>query len=385
MGGPIPAVGVDRCIAVTETTAMVFSDKAPLHNYTDGTMLPKGTFPTGSDPDFDAVWAAVPTTMQTATQSPLSVFLFFHGYNGWVTVSAASPTKAAPRWATVGPNRNKNQPALAAGPKYGLNKSLTHDPIVLVPEDGVPRNDLSKDPDPTKSGKPDGFWAKTSPGTLRTLTGLGDLLADSFVHLHNLQNTAAPATSGPAHSYLPASALSSNIKRLFIAGHSGGGVPLGGSAASTAALTIPTDLMLLDCTYNASQNQNYIDFCKAWNGQGKFGPGAGNSRLIAVSKPGTGTEANTNTIRDELKKLGLTMSKAVPVSSKTAPPTLSLGDDMVELSYGGGDLPNLPAAHLTFLQDTMTKFKAVFVKTNMAHDSIPQTFMPLLAASGTVP
>ena len=381
MGGPTPAVGVDRCIAVTATTALVFSDKAPLHNYTDPIMLPKGKFPTGSDPDFDAVWAAVPTTMQAATQSPLSGFLFFHGFNGWVTASAVSPTKAAPRWATVGPNRPFREPPAAAGPKYGLDKLLTHDPIVLVPEDGVPRHDLNKE------GTFDGNFAKTSAGTLTTPTGLGDLLADSFTHLQNLQNTFAASTSGTTHSYLPASAMASNIKRLFIAGHSGGGVPLANAAGSTAATTIPTDLMLLDCTYNSGQNALYIKFCKAWNDQGKFGPGAGNSRLIVVCRPGAdaGTEANTNAIRDGLKALGLKISKPVIVPTKAGSSVpLPVGDDMVELSFSSGDLSTHPD-QLALLKEAMTKFKAVFVKTNMAHDSIPQTFMPILADSGTVP
>jgi hypothetical protein len=365
---------------------MVFTDQAPLHGYTDPVMLPAATYPTGSDPDFDAVWAFVPSSLP----ADLSVLLYFEGFKNWVTVDASNPNIAKPHWATVGPHRPFPSPnrGAAAGPKYGLDHALSHNPLVLVPEVVVPRHDPQKDPATRKPipGTFDGNWGKDSKGKLDDHAALGRLVEDCFKHLQNLGNTfsLAPGFSGPPSPYLT-TAQPADIKRYFLTGHSGGGVPLSYSATSTAATTTPTDLLLLDCTYGSTPSSLYVSFCQGWLSQGKLGPGAGNSRIVVVCKPSTDTEPQANDIRDQLKRLGLKISRPISVGSTPPFPALPTTDDMVELNFGSANLTSLSPGVLAFIQGAMGQFKAVFVKTNVDHDWIPNNFIPLICASGTVP
>jgi len=232
---------------------MIFSDKTP-------TAL-KATS-SNVHCDFKAVWAFVPPL----PADQLSVLVYFHGHKNWVRTDASGAC-ALPDWALAGddmvqvlPNKTLVlKPGSSCAPiRYALAATAAADkkPIVLVPENV----------NPNSHGKECGFDPTAT-------TALGDLVDDCFTHLKALSKTAA---CGGA-SYFTTKPALTDIKRLFLSGHSGGGVSLFPTAVSQLANNVPTDLVLLDCTYGEGAPQ-YISFCTT--NKAKLGNAAGKWRFL---------------------------------------------------------------------------------------------------------
>ncbi len=403
--GTIPAVGTDRCFLVNPSSgggfgpwvAMVFTTEAILHGYASPPM-------TAEDPDHDAVWTFVPDNQLDADK--FCMLIFWHGWKGWVTVDQSNPDGIKPGWAATRPDPPPNRTTsggkkvFASGPKYELDQKRDHDPLILVPENGVP-NDVKA-------------WGITVAGRLNVVTSqpgrkpvtapdppvLGKMVDDCFKHLKLLPRpflAFAPNASG----LLEDRHDPSKLKRMFLTGHSGGGLALSASAASTLAKTIPTDLLLLDCTYG-SGTPEYLDFCRTWNSKGLLGRGPGKSRLVMVCQfdnDPNPTFRQADGIRDLLKSsgsAGLGLSFAGPINiDPKRPPAAWPATDMVELAFRSPDINRPPQAMLDLLATAMGKpggpgptpvdYKAIYIKTNINHDDIPNVFLPLITASATVP
>src|SRR5262249_32780262 len=114
---------------------------------------------------------------------------------------------------------------------------------------------------------------------------LSRLTDDAWGHLANLKRPSGSP-------YLSGGPVCPLIRRLFLAGHSGGGLPLGYTASSVMALNIPTDLWLLDCTYY--DLDPYVAFCRLWKKKGHLGNDAQSSRMVVTTTAGkTRTRAQT--------------------------------------------------------------------------------------------
>jgi len=191
---------------------MIFSDKTPTNLKAAASK---------AHCDFKAVWAFVPPP----PAGQLSVLIYFHGHKNWVRTDA-SGICVVPDWAQPGddivrvlPGRrlalaqtqvpNSRPPRFVnitcAPVRYELGATADADkkPIVLVPENVRP----------DKHGVECGF----SP---TATTALGDLVDDCFTHLNALSKSAACGGT----PYLPTKPTLTDIKRLFLSGHSGGGV-----------------------------------------------------------------------------------------------------------------------------------------------------------------
>ena len=198
--------------------------------------------------------------------SPPSVLLYFHGNDATVTVDAQHPGGRLPGW-----NRTAN-PAMHAftpdgpftpGLKYdigGAVQSTPPHPLVLIPEVGIP-----------------GHWAKTSGGTLVSdPAALSRLIDDAWAHLATLNRPSGVP-------YLAGGPQCPSLRRMFLAAHSGGGVALGPAAMSSVATSVPTDLWLMDCTYNFGVEEKYVEFCRLWKQRGKLGRDAQSSRMVIIA------------------------------------------------------------------------------------------------------
>jgi hypothetical protein len=426
-GGNITPAVKSRDFAVDANTAMIFSDEAPLHKYVHVStsndpkpldMLPKKNFPTGSDPDFDAVWTFIPDSRQNSpstkqsAQEELSVLLYFHGFRNWVTVGDPAATVDAdgvpPHWAMVGPLRpfpkpdqNRTKGPIASGPKYELNRPKKHDPIMLVPEDGVPRHDPRFDKNGNFLNYDDTNRIKNSAGSLTKDDKVDLLIDDCLKHLHSLSNTFVK----PPAPYVPQISIK-DVKRLFLTGHSGGGGSLALTAVSKAAKRIPTDLLLLDCTYTAV-NEKYVEFCDNW--KGKLGPGSGNSRMMVVWNEGSGTQPLAIDLFEKLKKDGFRAPKEqvvvtvksvvngktvftkqirepIPIDPAQPPNWPAAKDiDMLVLNFSSKDRLFPDQKALDIIEQPLKLFKVVLVKTNIIHEDIPNVFIPLLCNTATIP
>jgi hypothetical protein len=327
--------------AITNNAALLFTDVAPL----------AGTH--SSRCDHKAVWTFVPSLRP----EPVSVLVYLHGNNNLVTVDAAHPGGRRADWA---PHRTPTslRPGgpFAAGPKYGMDaaaQTSTQRPVVIVPEDTVP-------PDGASS-----FWAVGASGAFRGNPGrLGALIRDCFSRLSRLRSPAGT----PYFSNGGASP-----RRLFLAGHSGGGVPLSQCAVSDIALRVPTDLWLYDCTYS-SDVSHYVRFIREWRTRGLLGNTAGSSRMVVLVTGGRTTE-NAHGLRDQLVRL-LGMRLVRMSRSRPSPPT----GDIAEVESDGRSgvtQPDIAAA--------LRRFPVVLINTATPHDQIPLVWTPRLLSTGAVP
>ena len=378
--------------ALDEHTALVYSPKAMLA----GTVSPAGKTPP-PDPDQvrkddRAVWAFIPAAFDPAKPELL---LYLHGHNYFVTAKR-NGTKVegrAPDWiskANSDDNRAASK-AAAQGPLgtfYKLDQldpALPHHPIALAPENAhqthgmkgvfekdakgnnilgpdnkpIPVFQKDKDGNPVlgKDGKPlqelvwDGFWAKELPGTLSTGAGMGDMVDNVFARLFVL-----PVVPVNGKNYLTKQIAANDIKRFFLTGHSGGGVPLAKATVSDLALKVPTTVVYLDATY-ADYTSEVRKFCETAN----LGSAKDQSKMVIIFNPDSGTEPDAKLLVADLKSAKPKKPKDPP--RKAFVPT--------ELNHtGAADLPAIEAALKT---DSI-----VVIKTNTAHENIPGTFIPIV-------
>ncbi len=388
-------------------SAMIFSDKTPC-------------FVNALSPnihcDFKAVWAFVPPP----PAGQLSVLLYFHGHKNWVRMDAGGVC-VVPDWAKKGddivreipdpndpePNNAKKRKILAvaqtqvpnfkppvfidmtcAPKRYQLAAAsdANKKPIVLAPENAHP----------VAHGVECGFDPKA-------VGALGDLVDDCFKHLNALSKSAACGGT----PYLPTKPTLTDIKRLFLCGHSGGGVTLTPTAISTLANSTPTDLGLLDCTYG-SGNAEYVNFCKT--NRAKLGNAAGKSRFICFH---TLDKKTVPQLKDELAKKNaeLALKGKPPIvktdaeletQSKTSgtqanvefqilPGLKTAGfkfDTSVAPPPAGkarGDGINLITGDLAIVETACTLYPIVCIGiSSVAHDSFPTRLIPILLKTANV-
>lgn len=392
-------------------SAMVFSDKTPC-------------FVTAVSPnihcDFKAVWAFVPPP----PAGQLSVLLYFHGHKNWVRMDAGGVC-VVPDWAKKGddivreipdpsdpePNAAKKRKILAlaqtqvpppppnvfvdvtcAPKRYQLAASseANKKPIVLAPENAHP----------VSHGVECGFNPKA-------VGALGDLVDDCFTHLNALSKSAACGGT----PYLPTKPALSDIKRLFLCGHSGGGVTLFPTALSTLANSTATDLCLLDCTYG-SGNADYVNFCKT--NKAKLGNAAGQSRFICFHTLDRKDKdlfiaEKKEEIRQKNIKLAEQGKPLIPVKNDAQLendwkatgtqnnvefqilPLLKAAfrfDTSVAPPAAGktrGQGINLTTADLTIVETACTLYPIVIIGvSSVAHDSFPTRLIPILLKTAKV-
>lgn len=355
----VPGGACSADVAVDDHTALLFSAEAPLANRPDC--------------DHRAVWSYVPDP----SPSPLSVLFYFHGNDACVTVDAAHPGGRLPSWNRVSnPDLHRFTPSgpFTPGLKYEIgvaSQASRQHPVVLIPEDGVP-----------------GSWATTDAGVLTAdRAAVSRLIDDCWDHLARLNRpSGGPYVSGGLRC--PA------VRRLFLAGHSGGGKPLGPSATSHAASGIPTDLWLLDCTHAFGVEDRYIEFCRHWKAQGKLGNDAQSSRMVVVVS--TTSESTTNGAASIMQRLRsswrdsagtqhpgfnavrLTQHKFCPMTGACPPSGINLaaGTEIVEV---------MEQASWAEIDSCLGRFPVVFIHSKADHDQIPLQYMPHLLNTAAVP
>jgi hypothetical protein len=145
--------------------------------------------------------------------------------------------------------------------------------------------------------------------------------------------------------------------RVYLAGHSGAGLPL--EEAADASLIrpgpggVPADLWLFDCTY-WSRVAGFARFCSRWGEAGRLAGGRRDaSRLVCVYRPRTQTEEVADALRAEVAK-----ARGVAAASLVV--------DHSPENFDGVVRPALRASG------------ALFVRTYVPHDEIPTFFIPAL-------
>jgi hypothetical protein len=348
--------------ALDAQAAMLFCPKAPLAEATAT--------------DRSAVWACVPPGHDVDAPR---VLVYFHGHNYFVT-AAQSATKAgsrvvarAPDWLSGRGLSAATLKGAAQGPagsfyKFDALASMAgcpSPPLVLLPEDSS--EDATYDPslvpaptraDPDARKVKQGFWARESSlGTLADPTTLGEMIDDCLDRLTRLSPTGAVVATPGTGSYLAKALRSTEVKRLFLTGHSGGGVPLFTACArARMALTQATSLWAFDATYGHPA-ASVRSFCEAWEALGRLGMGPDDSRVVLIYNPASETQPGADEVRDDLRSGG--------------PGGAGKKLTVQEVGHAGArDLPAVEAA--------LRACPIVIIRTNVAHDAIPQTFTPIL-------
>ncbi|HSP70036.1 MAG TPA: N-acetylmuramoyl-L-alanine amidase [Bryobacteraceae bacterium] len=348
-------------VPVDEHAALVFSAEAPLA--------------ARSDCDARAVWTYVPDP----PPSPPSVLVYFHGNNASVVVDAQHPEGRLPSWNRVrDPElyRLRQNGPFTPGVKYdiaGAALGSRQRPMVLIPEIGNPRNQGSQ-----------AQWANTDAGVFKTdPAALSRMIDDVWGHLARLHKPSGA-------QYVPGGSVCPALRRAFLAGHSGGGVALGPSAMSSVGKGVPTDLWLMDCTYNFGVEQNYVDFCRHWKAQGKLGNDSQSSRMVMIAW--TASQATT-TIADGLiqqlragwrdstgqQRPGFNAVKFTrgmfcpwagncPTSGITPPAGTEIVEVMADASW-----PQIDSL--------LRQFPVVYIHTAVTHDEIPLRYFPHLLST----
>jgi hypothetical protein len=305
-------------VPVDDATALLFSAEAPL-------------VPADGLRDARAVWSRVPRRPDS------SVLVYLHGHNGYVTVDASGRSRV-PDWAAGDDAARAGASAKPAAPLvYKLDRLDSgrggKTPVVLVPEVST----LAKG----------SFWAKEPAGQYDDPSRLGALVADCLGHLARLGRP-------DGRPYLPGGLA---FDRVYLAGHSGAGLPLEEAADASlirpGAGGVPADLWLFDCTY-WSRVGGFIRFCARWNEAGRLAGGRRDaSRFVCVYRPRTQTQEVADALRAEVAKaLGVAAASHVVDHSPD--------------NFDGIVRPALQAPG------------ALFVRTHVPHDEIPTFFIPAL-------
>lgn len=347
-------------IAIDNRTALIFSKEAPLAGL--------------SDCEHRAVWTAVPDPLRR----PFSVLIYFHGNNASVLADTQHPEGKVPAWNPLShpdlPRVKPNGPFTPGlrDDVVGAAQASAQKPLVLLPEDGVTGTHRNKNGNLK-------YWAETSSGNLNDPAALGRLIDDSWGHLATLNRpSGAP--------YLPGGPVCPDERRAFLAGHSGGGLPLGQAAASALAKNVPTDLWLLDSTYFDSTN--YVEFCRSWKKRGQLDNNAQSSRMVVITNVESGTRGGANVILQKLQAsangqpgflaVQFTHGQFCPLSGNCpsggiTPPA---GTEIVLITEG---------ASWSDIDRCLRSFPVVFIQTKEKHGEIPYLFFPHLLNTAAVP
>ncbi|HEY3246397.1 MAG TPA: hypothetical protein VGM03_23880, partial [Phycisphaerae bacterium] len=206
-------------------SALLYSDEAPL-----ASKAKPGQW------DLKAVFAHVPSPRPDKP----SLLLHFHGHSNYVTI-AQNGSCRKPDWAA---NAFAN-PCVTQAYNFIPTVAKFKQPLILLLEVALPIAKFVPDPQPDdpdhKKGIP-GIPAITAfddAGNLKDAPALGKCVDDCFRLLAALK-TVAPC-SGAA--LLPSKPALSDLKRLYLSGHSGGGVPLKQAAKSDLVKSTLTDLI----------------------------------------------------------------------------------------------------------------------------------------------
>lgn len=313
-------------LAIDDTTALLFPAQAPLT-------------PALNKQDARAVWTRV------LPQPDSTVLLFLHGHDNYVTVDAQGRSRV-PDWAADDPQARVGATAKPAAPlAYHLDRldsqQMGKSPVVLVPEDSVLAHGS--------------FWATEPRGQYQDPARLGRLIADVRGHLACLRRPNGRA-------YLTRRAASSPLKRIYLAGHSGAGLPLQEAAGSDIVRPhagVPSDLWLFDCTY-WSEIGNFVQFCARWHGAGRLAAGRSDAaRFICVYRPHTQTEGVADALRGEI-------AQAIGVAPET-----------LVKDHG-------PDNFASEIRPALSKNGVLFVRTSLPHDEIPTFFIPQLLETAAV-
>ncbi len=378
-----PAGVIDE--ALDNQQAMIYSPKAPRDSVKE--IEDKRA-------DDRAVWSYCPKGFQIDEPEAL---VYFHGNDNYVTASLSGGVikPRPPSWAP------KSLGKLNAGIVYGFDKTdgLLHQPIELLPEVGVGR-----------TGK---FWADEPAGKLVNAAALGDMIDNCLDRLSKLSKPSGSA------KYLSKKIQTSDLKRLFVMGHSGGTVPLNKAASNTVVLNVVSDLVPFDRSFS-EKTDPYFDFCKHWDAKGRLGNGEKSSRFISFYGPpspdmgpmGSAAAKTGSTLFHKLitpvAKAGLGFTANMePVRVPQRPgkdgsiPAISWpGTDVIYIDHHTDNPavwkkdPSDPAGkklilvkaekppsatNLDGIRDALkSNYKALFIFTNVAHDLIPLAFMPLI-------
>jgi hypothetical protein len=332
-GEPAP----DLCrgdLAIDDATALLFIREAPL-------------VPADGLRDARAVWAHV------SGRSNRSVLIYLHGHNGYVTVDAAGRSRV-PDWAARDQSARKGASGKSAASRvYGLDRLGSQvggqEPIVLIPEDST-----------LSTGS---FWAKEPAGQYTDPARLGKLVADGLRHLACLRRPDGRTYLPEGFAGLRARSSAESgfpdgpgLDRIYLCGHSGAGLPLEEAAGSSLILPDrgkPADLWLFDCTY-WSKVAGFVRFCQRWKAANRLAGGRRDAaRFVCVYRPRTQTEQVADALRIDI-------AGTLGVESK------SLVIDHSSTNFEKEIRPALSTSG------------AIFVRTDIPHDKIPNFFIPVL-------
>jgi hypothetical protein len=368
MGGTTPASGatcppdlpISDCVS-----ALLYPSHAPLADAAKGA----GTW------DFRATWAHVPSQV-TSDSKPHSLLLYFHGHFNSVKVDQAGRS-AKPDWASdeifgrilgggpCTPIRYKLAAAADGAPSR---------PIVLAPENANPQD-----------------RTKNTDGRFADPDGVAKYIGDCTQRLSRLTRHASCANR--SSTYLPPNRVSF-IRRIFIAGHSGGGITLRSAARSGKLLDLfPSDLVQLDCNYGHDGGGDA--YATARNKLASAGLGLGNgrdqSRIIITTTGGSadgssGTKGSCDTLvaklRNDLRLTHTTVAYDQATKRPISPPDLDkVGGGIMQITHIADDTDAPSDDNLAFIVAAMQKCPIVYIVTNVAHDHNPDVFIPLVLKS----
>lgn len=309
-------------VPIDATTAQLFPAQSPLT-------------PAPGLRDARAVWSRV------SPRYDGSVLLYLHGHNNYVTVDERGRSRV-PDWATTPAARAGAASKLAAPLSYGLDRLESRPrPLILVPEVGALTTGV--------------FWGREPAGQFSAPAQLGALVRDCTAHLSRLRRPAGK-------TYLSARQARAKPTRVYLAGHSGAGLPLEEAAVSSLVLPpsgAPTDLWLLDCTY-WSKIAGFVEFCRAWHQVGRLGGAKTDAaRLVCIYRPGTQTQA----VADELR---------AAIAAVLGVPAPTLLQNHSKDNFETQIRPRLQSAGATF------------IATDLSHEEIPTFFIPALLDSAAI-
>jgi hypothetical protein len=383
--------------AIDNNTAMIYSPFAPR------SPSPAADTPSTKRDDHKAIWCHIPSPSAAFKPSNPELLIFYHGFNNIspVTLSGGKVTSRVPSFIT---RRGDSAGTPACGPKYKLDAVATskHDPISIAPEVGLENTEIdqtessarqarnapkikeNQEIDKRNKVRPKGTpaephvplekippWSTDTSGNLTTATSLGAMVDDTFVRLGKLL-TVPGCTSAYIDPTLKLD--KSKIKRIFLSGHSGGGVPLVSSAISDLALSVspldvPVSLWVLDAAYG-DKTKEIRKFCESWSAwkktptdapQNRLGNGPRDSCLVIVS--------NIEGVKGSGKN-----------DSDTAQGTRKIITDLttVKPTFAIPEFFNKTNADLATIEPELSKNAIIMIWTHVVHDEIPKVFIPLL-------
>jgi hypothetical protein len=369
-----------RDVAITENMALLVTEHAPLP-----VPLPPSTVNaeatrianiSGAQEDYKSVGCVVPSQVEKR------LLIFFAGNNNSVTVEPGPDGRArsrGPRWASAAARTNIASPieykfeslALAQTTLRNATPSLTQrelkNPVVLIPEDAQ-----------RSSGK---YWSVPPPGQYGSsndgridgpgTTRLQNLVMECYQHLRCL---AAPS----GRKYLPpgmgdAASWVSNIQRVYLSGHSGGGKPLVEAAGADMSLITPSsimgvggraiDLWLFDATYGFGIH-NYVNFCKNWQKNNLLVNRADGARFVCIYR----AKDRYGDTESEATALRLRLAQELQLDARS----LLVLHDSADMNSSSIRTRVIPA---------LLSMPVVFIRTAVGHGAIPTKFIPLLLAT----